>query len=128
LAIGLDKNTNSGDKIFFNINGTWEPNVNVVGSLMIRPIFGKGDGIITGVEDQPSQTIRFYPNPNKGIFTVPASVKELFIYDVGGRKVNFLVEEQVDGKRIQLLNAARGIYILRLLTNAGVTSHRLMVE
>jgi len=128
LAIGLDKNTNSGDKMFFNIDGTWEPNINVAGSLMIRPVFGKGDGIITGIEEKSENSIALFPNPCNGSFTVSTSDNEVFIYNLSGQQVDFYEEIAPEGKRIQLAHTVRGIYIVKLRSKSGVSTHRLMVE
>ncbi|HCM75121.1 MAG TPA: hypothetical protein DIS90_01970 [Cytophagales bacterium] len=128
LAVGLDKNTDSGDKIFFNINGAWEQNVNLKGSLMIRPVFGKGDGVITGLPSEEKNDIAFYPNPSRGQFTVAGKVKAIRIYDITGRLVNYTSEPTQEGQLIQLINAAPGLYILQLHTGHGVTAHRLKVD
>ena len=39
LSVGLDKNNNTSDKIFYKIDNQWEQNDIIKGSLMIRPIF-----------------------------------------------------------------------------------------
>ena len=52
IPVGLDKNNDHGDKMYFNTNGTWTQNVTVKGSMMMRPGFGKGkgNGEVTGIE------------------------------------------------------------------------------
>ncbi len=128
LAIGLDKNTNSGDKIFFNINGDWEPNVNLTGSLMIRPVFGKGDGVITSLPEEKRSPVSFYPNPTNGIFTIVGDVKEIYIYDFTGRTIQFVVDNTQGGKQVQLINASTGLYVLKLITTSGTRSYRIKVD
>lgn len=128
LPIGLDKNTNSGDKIFFNTNGEWEPNVNLVGSLMIRPVFGKGEGVITGLPTQEINRVQFYPNPSNGNFIVTGEVNSIQVYDITGRSVGFTVERTHEEQRVQLLHASPGLYILRLFNSSGVSSHRIKVD
>ncbi|QCK14939.1 hypothetical protein [Mangrovivirga cuniculi] len=48
LPIGLDKNSNNGEKIYVNLDGFWQKNRDIKGSIMIRPVFGKQE-IITGI-------------------------------------------------------------------------------
>ena len=127
LAIGLDKNTNSGDKIFFNLNGAWEPNVNLTGSLMIRPIFGKFTGTITGLEEEQIVAPAFFPNPSDGHFTITGEVERIEIYTITGQQIDFTASNSNQGKEIHINNPASGIYLLRLHSAQGITVHRLMV-
>lgn len=128
LAIGLDKNTNSGDKIFFNLNGAWEPNVNLTGSLMIRPVFGKFTGTITGLANEKSVIPLFYPNPSKGSFTVSNEVQQLRIYSITGQEIGFTMSDSNDAKLVRMNTNAPGLYILQLQTSMGMSAHRLMVD
>lgn len=128
LAIGLDKNTNSGSKIYYNINGSWEQNSSLQGSLMIRPVFGKGDGIITGVDETEPISPAFYPNPSSGSFMVAGNPDVIQILDLTGRPINFAMQDNGEEKFIQLSNITKGVYILRLQTKKGISTHRIMVE
>lgn len=129
LPIGLDKNTNSGDKIFFNLNGAWEQNTLLTGSLMIRPVFGKGEGIITGLPANERETIRFFPNPNQGSFIVIGETDDIKLYDITGKPIPFRAEKIEEGTRIDMGLISAGLYILRLLSTEGIVStHRLRVE
>lgn len=127
LAIGLDKNTNSGDKIFFNLNGAWEPNVNLTGSLMIRPVFGKFTGTITGLEEQPANTPDYFPNPTDGHFTVTGEVERVEIYTITGQPIDFTTIHSSRGKEVAIGNPSPGLYLLRLHGAHGISTHRLMV-
>jgi hypothetical protein len=128
IAIGLDKNTNSGDKMFFNSNGTWSKNVNVKGSLMIRPAFGKGDSVTTGINEPREMTQRAYPNPSAGIFFVPVSSELIHIFDLTGRSVDFEESTEGDLKRIEIKSPARGIYLLKIFRRKDVYTQRIMVR
>lgn len=128
LAIGLDKNTNSGDKIFFNLNGAWEPNILLTGSLMIRPIFGKFTGTITGLANEQLEPPAFYPNPSKGNFMVSGKVQNLKIYTIAGQEMSFTSYETDNGKMIQMNYPTPGLYILQLQTAQGLFVHRIKVE
>ncbi len=63
LNIGFDRNTNSSDHIFYNVDGTWRKSM-YEGSLMIRPMFG--DLFNVGINEkisQPQTSFSAYPNP-----------------------------------------------------------------
>ena len=65
LNVGFDVNHNSGSRIFYNIDGTWNKSI-YSGSLMIRPIFGSAKDISTPTPIDPPATvsgITLYPNP-----------------------------------------------------------------
>jgi len=128
IAIGLDKNTESGDKMFFNSNGTWSKNVNVKGSLMIRPAFGKGDSVTTAVHEPKEIAKRAYPNPSSGIFFVPASSELVHIFDLTGRTIDFEESMEGDMKRIEIKSPARGIYLLKIFRREEVYTQRIMVR
>lgn len=128
LPIGLDKNTNSGDKIFFNLNGAWEQNTLVTGSLMIRPVFGKGEGIITGLPIDEIEPIRFYPNPNHGSFLVVGKTEYIQLYDITGKPISFLTEKTEEGSHLDMGSVSSGIYILKISSEGRVSTHRVKVE
>ncbi len=73
LPIGLDVQTNSKNKMFFNVRNYWEQNQFLDGSLMLRPVFAKEDPI-TGIDDSREEnefelwqeTLVVYPNPAQG--------------------------------------------------------------
>lgn len=113
IAVGLDKNTESGNKIFANINGTWEPNINLKGSLMIRPVFGKGNGNgeVTGVEDtNPKASV--YPNPSHGVFYITSPIDKAEVVDLTGRKIDIELLRVDNDTQITILNPKPGIYLL----------------
>ena len=114
IAVGLDKNTDSGNKIFANINGTWEPNLTLKGSLMIRPVFGKGNGSgeVTGVEETISET-SIYPNPSQGVFFISTVVDHAELIDLTGRKILIKSEMVNNQTQITILHPETGIYLLR---------------
>ena len=129
IAVGLDKNTDSGNKIFANINGTWEPNITLKGSLMIRPVFGKGNGSgeVTGVEDTIEET-SIYPNPSHGVFFLSTIVDRAELIDLTGRKVMIASEIVNDQTQITILNPETGIYLLKTYRQNRWTTSKIMVK
>lgn len=93
LNIGFDRNTNSKENIFYNVNGTWM-NSMYDGSLMIRPVFGKLFNTSVNDIHNNKEALSFtaYPNPlNTGILRFrpsTASFDEYSKYSI--RIVDFL--------------------------------------
>ncbi len=128
IAVGLDKNTDSGNKIFANINGTWEPNATLKGSLMIRPVFGKGNGSgeITSIETLEEPGI--YPNPSQGVFFLSTIVDRVEVIDLTGRKVTIESEIVNNQTQITLLHPETGIYLLKTYQQNRWVTRKILVK
>jgi hypothetical protein len=127
IGVGLDKNTDSGDHMYFNLNGTWQKNVNVKGSLMMRPVFGKNNGVITGVEEVAVKQMA-YPNPNPGTFYVTKDAKAIRLFDMTGQAVDFSLEDLGDLQKLNIQHGSPGIYILRSIQHNQVIVEKIMVQ
>jgi len=127
IPVGLDKNTDSGNRIFTNTNGVWEQNQTVRGSLMIRPTFGKG-GVVVGVDDEEPIVQQSYPNPNQGLFSISAEARNTSVYTLTGAKIFFEEERQQDRINIRLQNATPGIYLLRYEINGRYHTEKIIVR
>jgi Secretion system C-terminal sorting domain len=101
-AIGLDKNTDTGDKIYYSISGTWSKNTSIQGSLMIRPHFV--DELVTGIEIEKKE-LKVYPNPTTDMLYVEGDYDKIDVFDLAGRPVNYDLQDH--GYRKQLLFATR---------------------
>jgi hypothetical protein len=115
IAVGLDKNTDSGNKIYANINGTWEQNLIIKGSLMIRPIFGRGNGSgeeITGTRESNIEHLLF-PNPSSGTFYLSKEVQEIQLIDATGRKVEFTTQMESELTKVIYQSETTGLHIVR---------------
>lgn len=115
VAIGLDANTDSGDNIYFNVNGEWQKNTDVKGSLMLRPVFGKG-GLITSVDNESNLTenITIYPNPNNGNFRITPIPDNVNIFDLMGREIYFNSITDASGLSINPYNIIPGLYLVAI--------------
>jgi Secretion system C-terminal sorting domain len=127
IAVGLDKNTNSGGRMFYNTIGTWVQNQQVSGSLMLRPVFGKGR---KGVETGSEREIQFatFPNPTNGTFSFTGHASQINIYDVTGRPVGFEELKLADQTQVTLQGAKSGLYILRVEQNGATKTSKLLVH
>ena len=94
LPIGLDTQTDSKSKLFFNVRNYWEQNQFVDGSLMLRPVFAKDD-IITAIEDTEEenefelwqQGLVLYPNPAQDKIRFSKNVEQVEILDLTGKRI-----------------------------------------
>ena len=111
FPIGWDKNNFTEDKIFFYVGEEegWEQNLNVQGSLMIRPVFAKADSnaFITDTQRQ-IQEISVHPNPSSARLHVSGEFDYLQVLDLQGRKIPLDIEDNV----VNVAPLPKGIYLL----------------
>jgi hypothetical protein len=128
--VGLDIDNDTGDRIFVNTtNSEWFVNDVVKGSLMIRPVFGKGnleEEVNVGVTEPVSFSI--YPNPANGNFYVKGAYDQLKIYSITGNEVSFESDRSADVTQIQLHKPASGLYLLRITQGNKVRTHKLVIS
>ncbi len=124
LPVGLDKNNESNDKIFFKVDGRWNQNKVINGSLIIRPIFAKTDGLITKV-DKSEKKIIIYPNPSGGSVYFDQKIDKLFLVDLNGKVVS-KVYKNIDN--INLNHLVEGTYFIIININSKTTINKLIIK
>ena len=125
LSVGLDKNNNSSNKIFFKVDGKWNKNNVVKGSMMIRPIFGKSDFNLVNIEkNNHTNNIIFFPNPSNGIIYINQKVEFLEVFSNKGKSL-FTIN---DTDKINLLGYGKGQFIIRYLKNNKFYSKKIVVN
>jgi hypothetical protein len=128
IAVGLDKNTDSGSKIHSNINGTWAQNQTLKGSLMIRPVFGKGNGKGPKVGVSENISTAMYPNPSHGSFRISTEVELVEILNASGQKIEFNTERNIEYTEVTLQHTTPGMYIARLFINQRWVTQKILVK
>jgi hypothetical protein len=123
ISVGLDRNTDSGDKVFVNTSGTWVQNIKLKGSLMLRPVFGVP--IIVGLESDKIDTA--YPNPTKGTFYLSPTAAQILVYNIAGQEVRFDVSDQYDNKQVTIFNPTTGLHVVRYFDKVWHTE-KIMVQ
>ena len=109
LPIGLDKNNNTSDKIFYKIDNSWISNDIVRGSIMIRPVFGKSNYVLTKINSlEQEKTVKVFPNPSSGIYNLSKFIQKARLYDINGK----FLKSFRDIKEIDIRNLKNGVYIL----------------
>jgi hypothetical protein len=123
LNVGVDKNTNTQTKIFYNVTGSWNASP-FFGSLMLHPVFGSASEF-TGVADaeKGSGEMLVYPNPaNDQLFIdgFPDTKKISFtIFDLLGKVVirNSVYENFID---ISILEC--GVYFIQMNDDENIST------
>ena len=127
IPAGFDKNNDSGETIYFNTTGEWVKNTQASGSLMIRPVFGAGNGVtdITGLSaDRNSHP---WPNPNNGSFRLPGRATGIQVMGATGDHQGFRRSDEVTSTLIDLLDTAPGLRIIRWQEGGVVHTARVVI-
>ena len=114
INIGFDASNDNSQYNFFNSTGSWQQSTKP-GSIMIRPVVGKGYFI--GVEETQEDTIRIYPNPTSGTLRIEGvdNGVSIMVYDLTGRKV----VQSAFTSEISLEGLSNGFYIMSIITDDG---------
>lgn len=114
LNIGLDRNNDNSDHIFFSIDGgaTWEGGTEA-GSAMIRPIFSTEMNVTLGVEEKPEiqRISKIYPNPTRNKVTIEPSVTY-----TGAilRNMQGQIVKHIDNLEFYMQDLPSGMYFLEI--------------
>lgn len=128
IPVGLDKNTDNGNKIYYNITGDWVQNTLVNGSIMVRAGFGKGDGsVVSGLETK-QRFVQVYPNPSSGTCYVRGRVERAEAYDLTGRSIETNWEFSGDETRLTFAPSVSGLILVRMIIDGEVSTHKIMVR
>ena len=128
IPVGLDDNTDTGDKIFFNVLGDWEQNTEITGSLLMRPRFGRG-AIVTGIDTpEPVKDLIVFPNPSSGIFQIEGKFDEVLLYSTSGRQIPVKIQKKApNSATLDLTGLAPGIYQLRFFKDGKSFGKRIIL-
>ena len=134
LSIGYDKNTSSGDKMFYNVGSGWnKTSLSEKGSWMIRAVFGDMPDIVS-VNEQASKLSAFsvYPNPTSGEFNIESKISDIrwqkvTIYNIFGENIFDSKTQQLNGSPIDISHAPNGIYFLRITDEKGITQSQKLI-
>ena len=123
LPVGLDKNSNTSEKIYYKVDNNWFQNDVIKGSLMIRPVFSKSDYVLTNTESKNfKKTISIFPNPSRGIFNLSTKVDNITIYSIDGK----IVKSAKNTDRINLQEFRNGYYLIQIEDENRIERHKLI--
>jgi len=88
-------------------------------------------------EQSLSHQLGVFPNPNNGQFYVrlltennDLKILEVSVFDHLGRENTRLRKNSFESNEVSvnIQNSARGIYVLRILTNKGIVTKKILVQ
>jgi hypothetical protein len=128
IPIGLDVSNNTASYMFQNIDlKTWTEADVSSGSLMIRPIFGKGlTGPPLGIPEEAATFL--YPNPNHGEFYIDQQAKVEEVLNAMGQSVPFSTQSVDAGQRITLQTSSPGLYLIKTRKHQKVSVQKIIVH
>ena len=132
LNLGLDRNIDSHENMFYNIGAGWsQMPSSISGSLMMRPVFQSDlDSIILGIDERVELQTRIYPNPASDRITVKCENEEwidISIYSMDGRQQ--LIDRFIGRMAINVGDFSEGMYIIQLRSASGIEStHKIIVR
>lgn len=131
LNIGYDLDRNAQDKIFYNINGSWQMSGRE-GALLIRPVFRKE--LLTSIKEPKTEelNIKVYPNPATEFIKIkfkssPFDNTEVSIFNSLGQRVKFIQNYSSDNY-INISELKRGIYILKINNESQTASKKILIQ
>ena len=108
-----------------NVTGSWEPNTDVSGSLMLRPKFGSGD-LITSLESEIHQKfVTIYPNPVRESLKIEGSFDSVVIYTLMGKPILSLSDVNIV-KEIDFSNLPNGLYLAEIIKGNQIQIERII--
>ena len=78
----------------------------------------------TGISSIDDNSFNFYPNPAADIIHFNKSILSASIYDMNGR----LISTVIDTNEMAVDNLSKGFYIIKITTDEGVKSHKLVKD
>ena len=127
LVVGLDKNNNTGNRIFFNVTGDWQPNIDIKGSLMIRPYFSPEDVPVGLPAEGPETEVKIYPNPASTELNIRGAVQEMELLNISGQPVGRW-EGSPYPLVIDVSRYSPGMYILTYRNQYGIKSRKILIQ
>ena len=135
LNIGFDMNTNSQNKIYYNVNtypGGWNIS-DYPGSIMMHPVFGHVNFHsplleVSDIAKSSTSAVNLYPNPASNLVTISSSMPGntvLKIFSSDGREC--MSSNNFCGNSINTSSLSAGFYIVELTSPGAQTFYRKLL-
>ncbi|HYG49824.1 MAG TPA: T9SS type A sorting domain-containing protein, partial [Flavobacteriales bacterium] len=128
LNVGFDRNHNNQSKIYYDVGTGWI-NTSFQGSLMMRPVFDMCEtsyvSILEPVQEKQVNEVSIYPNPANDVVTIRSGepVEEVGLFDISGKYI-----AGFRNNSFSVRDLSKGMYVVRIKTSSGATTHRLVIE
>ncbi|WP_162419531.1 T9SS type A sorting domain-containing protein [Cyclobacterium roseum] len=126
LHVGLDKSGDTGEKVHFNVLGSWQQNEEVSGNLMIRPHLSQ-----VPVQENPEETdpeARLYPNPVIDRLRISGQVTGVAVFDFQGREIKVPQEGDKNGEILNFTGVQKGMYLIKFIQGERSFTKRIIVK
>ena len=123
LPIGLDRsNQTAREKMYYLLEGKWQPNQNANGIMMIRPVFEKVDNSVILGGQQPDFIM--YPNPSTGEIQIHGKYEYLKVWSIEGRFISKVQNKSSHS----IAHLPKGIYVVEIFTKSRTQRIKLIKE
>ena len=80
----------------------------------------------TGLREVDPNQVKIYPNPSDGIVNIVATeASHIAIYDMVGKLIS---THRVDAQEVLTIQQASGLYIIKVETEKGISSYKLVIK
>jgi len=128
ISIGFDKNTNNANRLYYNQSGTWEPNIILEGSVMIRPVFEE-ERITLSTRNPFNENwnMRVYPNPNSGLLKFTDNWDAISIYDLQG-KIKYQSDNNEYKNELNISFLDKGLYFIKIRKGDLISTQKILLK
>lgn len=112
---------NNGQGFFAHVTAVYNPGE--VESDYTETVFVEGP--LLEIKDFNNQKVIIYPNPSNGIINIGnKNLKKIVVYDITGKKI----KELKASSQIDLSDVTKGIYLINLISDDGVTVNKIVLQ
>lgn len=127
VGIGLDKNNNTGDRVYYNVGEGWVQNDRTEGSMMFRPVFEKvAFRSVAGVDGEEVPAV-LYPNPSTGVVNFSLVADHVQVTDISGKVVFTQSGVSRAHTETDLSHLPKGLYFVHCLYGNRRTTFKLLL-
>lgn len=114
LDMGLDRNTDSHQNMYYNVVGVWAAS-SINGSVMMRPVIGNQLPVFAGVTPVSANSeFLIYPNPAENILKVKSENDIPSSYKIADYTGRILLQSDELKEDINVSSLSDGLYFLQL--------------
>lgn len=129
VGVGLDMNgTDQGGKAWFRVVGDeeWLQEPSFSGTLMIRPVFGKTNGIIARAKSSKEIAFDLFPHPNQdNIFNLKGNFESVKLVDLKGSQVKEVV---VSKNLLDASDVKSGVYFAVISFKENIITKKIIIQ